>query len=394
MKKQIVILTGIWILFVTVHLCSQDQVFSQAENRYLQERPKWSKEHMLDGTFADEMEKWLLDQLPGRDSFVQLRTLVGKALGRTENQEVYFGKKEYLLESFTGYEEELLQKNLDTVETFFHEMEDAGAKCHLMLVPTAAGILKEHLPSNAPELDQEHLLDQIEQEVSQLIRVEDALRSHDQEEIYYRTDHHWTSLGAYYAYASFLEQTGREAKPLKTYVQEVLSTSFYGTNYAKAGLYDTRPDKILAMYQPGQEEKVAQEMEASAVEMEQKADAEEEKSGKLTVDYGSNTVETSLYDRSFLSKRDQYRVFLKGNYPLTTIRTGIENGKKLLLVKDSYANTFVQFLVSDYEEIHMVDLRYFYLSLEDYAKEQGFTDILVLYQLKNFAKETVAISRE
>jgi len=362
MKKQISVIVGVWLFFVCFHLLLKDQVFSPVENRYLQERPKWSMDAFIDGSFGDELESWLLDQLPGRDGWVQIRSLLSKSMGRSENGGVYFGEKQYLLETFQEYDKTLLSKNLDKVSSFFGAMEELGVESHLILVPTAAEILNEYVPDYAPELSQKELLDEIEPRVPRLLRVEDALKAHAQEEIYYRTDHHWTSLGAYYAYASYLEQTGRQAMEAEAYVQEILSRDFYGTSYAKAGLYSIKPDAITAMYPDH---------------------------GSITVDYGTGVLEDTLYDRSFLSKRDQYRVFLKGNYPLTTIRTDVKNGKKLLLVKDSYANTFVQFLISDYEEIQMVDLRYFHMPLADYAKEQKFTEVLMLYQLKNFAENSI-----
>lgn len=364
MKKQIAVLSGVWLVLVVAHFALEDRVFSPVENRYLQQRPQLTTEGLLDGTYTEETEEWLLDQMPGRDGWVQARTLLAKLMGRTENQGVYFGKNDYLLENFTEYSQETFAQNLETTQSFLEEMEQLGVGGNLLLVPTAAYILQDHVPANAPELNQDKLFLQAQEEVPGLIRVEDALEEHKQEEIYYRTDHHWTSLGAYYAYEAFLEQTGREAQPLESYTQEQLSDTFYGTSYAKAGLYNIEPDVITAMYLPHQE---------------------------LSVDYGDGTTGDSLYDRSFLSKRDQYRVFLKGNYPLVTIRTGVENEKKLLLIKDSYANTFVQFLVSDYEEIQMVDLRYFNASLLDYAKEQDFTDVLVLYQIKNYVQEKLRI---
>ncbi len=363
--KQLFVLLGAWLLLAFAFLGKPERVFSEAENRYLQSRPKWSLERFVRGTFGEELETWISDQLPGRDGWVQGKTLLSRALGRRENKGIYFGREDYLLETFQEYDQKIFGENLASVGELFGLLKETGAEGHLLLAPTAGAVMPTYLPAYAPEVCQEELFSQAEAQVPGMIRVEEALREHEGEYLYYRTDHHWTSLGAYYAYGAFLEQTGREALPREAYTEEILSQDFYGTSYARAGSYMVPPDSIMAMYLP-------------------------ENPKRLTVDYGNGQIEETLYDRSFLKKRDQYRVFLKGNYPLVIIETGVKNGKKLLLVKDSYANTFVQFLVSDYEEIQMVDLRYFQASLADYGAEQGFTEVLVLYQIKNFVGEPLS----
>lgn len=362
---QLGLLAGAWALFLILFLAKPSVVFSEAENRYLQEKPAFTWNALKSGVYGEELEKWFSDQLPYRDSLVQGKTLLSRALGRTENQGIYLGKNSYLLEAFQEYDPEIFQENLESVGQFLEAMEEKGMEGHLLLAPTAGEVLPHYLPAFAPELDQGQLISQAQARVPGAILVEDALKSHSQEYVYYRTDHHWTSLGAYYAYEAFREQTGREALPQEAYEEEILSRNFYGTSYSRAGSYDISPDSIMAMYLPGIE------------------------GDGLAVDYGDGKLYHSIYDRSFLKKRDQYRVFLKGNYPLVKIHTGVENGKKLLLVKDSYANTFVQFLLTDYQEIQMVDLRHFKASLAEYAAEQDFTEVLVLYQVKKFAQERI-----
>lgn len=388
-KRQLMVLLGAWLVLVLAFLGKPEKIFSEAENRYLQRRPKWSLASFEKGIFGEELEKWISDQLPGRDGWVQGKTLLARFLGRRENQGIYFGREEYLLETFQEYDQKLFAENLTSVARLFKLLEDTGTKGYLLLAPTAGAVMPSHLPAYAPELDQDQLFSQAEEHVPGVIRVEEALRAHQEEYIYYRTDHHWTSLGAYYAYEAFRKQTGREAFPREAYTEEILSRDFYGTSYPRAGSYAITPDWITAMYLPGREK--PSEVQDGNIQKEEELSGDPKMAGQmLTVDYGNGETEQTLYDRSFLKKRDQYRVFLKGNYPLVTIHTGVENGKKLLLIKDSYANTFVQFLVSDYEEIQMVDLRYFKASLTDYAAKQKFTEVLVLYQIKNFVQESIS----
>jgi len=368
MKQKIAIVAVVWGVFVLANFLSPNKVFSEAENRYLEQKPAISKKDILNGSYMEDFETWMSDQLVFRDELVSFQATADQLTGKGDSGGVYIGKDGYLLEMFTEVDEKRLAENAGTAAAFLECMEAQGIPGHFLMVPTAAGVLPGKLPKFAPELSQDMILKQMGERIPGFIPVIDTLRQAAKTEdgtwmtqLYYKTDHHWTSLGAYYGYVAFCEATGRQALPLTEYQFPVLSTEFYGTSYAKAGLYQLEPDVMTA----------AQRNEYTEVE----------------VDYGTGAVESSLYDRSFLEKRDKYRVYLKGNYPLTKITSQVKNGEKLLLIKDSYANTFVQFLVEDFEEIHVVDLRYFKDDVENYVKEQGITEVLFLYQIKNFAED-------
>lgn len=365
MKKKIGILGGLWLFFSLWNFLAPGRTFSEAENRYLTERPRVTAGAIASGAYMKDFESWMSDQLLFRDGFVGLKAATDKLLGQRESGGVYLGRDGYLLEEFQTVDEARLKKNAAAVAGFLERMEEEGVKGQFLLVPTGAFVMEEKLPPFAPEISQKELFEKLREEIPGVLGADEALKAARTEaggELYYRTDHHWTSLGAFSAYQAFCKEEGRELPKLSDYESRILSKAFYGTSYAKAGLYSVKPDTMTAM---------------------QKRDGVE-----VLVDYGTGEPEHSLYDESFLSKRDKYRVFLKGNYPLTRIKTSNHNGKRLLLIKDSYANTFVQFLVEDYEEIHMVDPRAFKESLTKYAKEQGVTEVLFLYQIKNFAEDT------
>ena len=183
-----------------------------------------------------------------------------------------------------------------------------------------------------------------------------ALAAHSSENIYYRTDHHWTSLGAYYAYCAWrgIEPTAGE------WTQEVLCDDFYGTTWNKVPLPSVPAEEITTWY----------------------------KHKNRSVSYNNGQYETdSIYERKYLSGSDQYAVFLNSNQAQTVIEGSGKSGK-LLLIKDSYGNTFSQFPVEDYAEVHVIDLRFFKGDVAEYAKENGITDALVLYGTQNFVKDT------
>lgn len=365
MKQKVIWILGLWAAFAVWNFLTPQKSFSEAENRYLQEKPEPDGEDILDGSYMEDYEIWMADQLLFRDGFVSLKASADRLAGQGDSGGVYLGKDGYLLEMFTerDWEEkrEQFEKNVNYASSFLARMEEEGKRVHFLMVPTGSCIMAEKLPAFAPEVSQDRLFEELSEKLPGFVDCrEELLAAKGEEQLYYRTDHHWTSMGAWYAYRALARAEGRELPELTSYTRETLSTEFYGTSYAKAGLYTIKPDTMEAIY-PKEGESVR-------------------------VDYGDGVTENTLYDRSFLSRRDKYRVFLKGNYPLTKIETAQKNGKRLLLVKDSFANTFIQFLTEDYEEIHVIDPRYFKMDLEEYTKDKKITDVLFLYQIKNFAE--------
>lgn len=350
------------------NLLSPTRGFSESENRYLKTMPKFSWKTLLDGTFTADFEKFLTDQFIGRDSFIGVKTESEYLLGKRDTNSVYFGKKGYLLEKKTSHDlDEQLEKNLGYLEEFTERAaaELGAGHVRVLMAPTASLLEADKLPAYAPIYDQQAVLDELESRLPEGVYVDAAgvLQAHAGEELYYRTDHHWTTLGAFYGYQAYKQSLGLPVKQPSDFTTEVVSESFYGTHYSKARLVTTRPDRIIRWLP-----KTPQ--------------------GGFQVDYnGGQKQSDSLYDESFLSKRDQYSYFLGGNNALVTIRSSNPNGKHLLLVKDSYAHSMVPFFADEYESIHMVDLRYYNGKLSEYIPQEGITDVLVLYNTTTFTSD-------
>jgi len=220
----------------------------------------------------------------------------------------------------------------------------------------AAQVLTDNPPAYAPLADYAAVLQVLTDAGVDTVDVMSALSAHSDASIYYRTDHHWTSLGAYYAYCAWrgIEPNADE------WTQEVLCDNFYGTTWNKVPLPSVPAEEITAWY----------------------------KHKNRSVSYNSGEYETdSIYERKYLDGSDQYAVFLNSNQAQTVIEGSGKSGK-LLLIKDSYGNTFAQFPVEDYAEVHVIDLRFFKGDVAEYAKENGITDTLVLYGTQNFVKDT------
>ena len=285
-------------------------------------------------------------------------------MGKNEIHNVYIGKNHYLLEHYTEkeFDPQQISKNLQALEKFVGKAKQ-NADVHVMMVPTKSWVLREKLPAFAPHYKEQKFYDALQQKLGKedvLISVETVLDAHKEEEIYYRTDHHWTTLGAWYAYEQYTKAVGgdlQRAQGKKKF--HCISKNFYGTTYAKIN-YARQADKI-EIYEPAD---------------------------KLRVVYNMGEKKTKTpYDVSFLKPADQYSVFTGGNQAVLEITGGIKNGKTLLLIKDSFANSILPFLAEDYEKLVVVDLRQLNVSGDRLLEMFSPTDILILYNSAQFAQD-------
>lgn len=343
---------------------SHQRTYSPVEKRELQTRPEISITKVLDGRFQKKYESYLRDQFPGRDHWVSFQTDMELFMGKNEIHNVYIGKNHYLLEHYTEkeFDPQQISKNLQALEKFVGKAKQ-NADVHVMMVPTKSWVLREKLPAFAPHYKEQKFYDALQQKLEKedvLISVEPVLDAHKEEEIYYRTDHHWTTLGAWYAYEQYTKAVGgdlQRAQGKKKF--RCISKDFYGTTYAKIN-YARQADKI-EIYEP---------------------------EDKLRVVYNMGEKKTkTLYDFSFLKTADQYSVFTGGNQAVLEITGGIKNGKTLLLIKDSFANSILPFLAEDYEKLVVVDLRQLNVSGDRLLEMFSPTDILILYNSAQFAQD-------
>lgn len=343
---------------------SHQRIYSPVEKRELQTRPEISITKVLDGRFQKKYESYLRDQFPGRDHWVSFQTDMELFMGKNEIHNVYIGKNHYLLEHYTEkeFDPQQISKNLQALEKFVGKAKQ-NADVHVMMVPTKSWVLREKLPAFAPHYKEQKFYDALQQKLEKedvLISVEPVLDAHKEEEIYYRTDHHWTTLGAWYAYEQYTKAVGgdlQRAQGKKKF--RCISKDFYGTTYAKIN-YARQADKI-EIYEPAD---------------------------KLRVVYNMGEKKTkTLYDVSFLKTADQYSVFTGGNQAVLEITGGIKNGKTLLLIKDSFANSILPFLAEDYEKLVVVDLRQLNVSGDRLLEMFSPTDILILYNSAQFAQD-------
>ena len=357
----IVFLSSIILIFTIVDFFHGDRVFSETENRLLASKPKFSVQELFFGSYTSDYEKYVTDQFVGRDKWIYMKTETDVLLQKKTINGVYLGTGNYLIEQHLpqDYTEELENKKLALLERLVTEW---GAT--VMLVPTADNILADKLPAYAPYYDETTLLERVAKMAGeQYVDVYASLNEHSREDIYYRTDHHWTSLGAYYGYLAWAETMGEEPYPYDIEGMVTVSEDFLGTLHSKLNI-NRAGDRL--QYFP--ETMVCQP--------------------QITYDLTKKTE--NYYEESYLDTKNKYGFFLDDNHALVEIDTGYQNGKTLFVLKDSYANSFVPLLAPHYEKIYVVDPRYFngrlFSLMEQYEPETGM-DVLVLYNCIHFLED-------
>ncbi|WP_342513779.1 DHHW family protein [Sporosarcina sp. FSL K6-1522] len=356
---------GAFLLFIfgvgLLNVMSSDRPFSERENRPLAQMPAWSLAQFTSGKFTERFETYLVDQFRWKDEWVQLKALAERGVLKKENNGVFFGEDGFLIEPFDEPGDQFV-KNQNYVKDF--ALRAKGIQSYLLLAPTSVSLYEDKLPLFAQTANERAAFETAQRELASVLRVVDVydvLRLNKDEPIYFKTDHHWTMHGAYLAYRETAKAMGIEAYEEDDFRIETVSENFYGTRYSKANTIGIEPDQI-DVYLP--------KFEASQ-----------------TVTYEDGQESDSFYEWGYLEKRDQYSLFLDGNHALVTIKTGLKNGRKLAVVKDSYAHAFIPFLANHFEEIHVLDLRYYHADVLAYLGEQRISDVLLLYSVANFTKD-------
>lgn len=331
------------------HVLLPDRAKSETENRTLAQAPEFSWAALMDGSFTEAVEDYFADQFPLRDGWTGLKARAEQLIGKSEFNGVYLCG-DTLISKVEKPDETLVEKNLSYVDRL---AENTDANVVLGLIPSAAEVWRDKLPAGAESWDQRSLLAQSDVDFS------NVLTAHADEPIFYRTDHHWTTLGAYYGYTALMEALGREPLKLDSFTRETASESFHGTLYSQSGIHWLTPDTME--FWVGDH-------------------------GLTVTSWRGGAPEPgSLYDRSYLEQKDKYSAFLGGNQPLCVIKNeAVLDGGKLLLIRDSYSDALAPFLSQSFSEVHLLDLRYYRASAAQYAAENGIDNIAVLYSVQNF----------
>ena len=354
----------ILFLFLIINIIVPNKEKSVQENRMLATKPKFRLSSLISGDYDEKFEAYMDDQFVGRDMWRKLKVMVDRIGGSRLENGVYIGTNGQLLEQIEVADENHLAANIKAIKSFSESQSKIPVR--MMLVPDAANVLNHSLPSLAKPEDQTQMFSMVRKDLGdsvEWIDVSTELNKHKTEKIYYKTDHHWTTLGAFYAFQAAAPSLGIEGDLSGKYVSYAVSDSFNGMLASKSGVNLGEKEQI-DIYVPTEEDT------------------------DLIIDYvDEGKRSTSLYDSSKLKEKDQYTVFLGGNSSLLDIRTVSTSTKRLLLVKDSFANSFIPFLTPYYREIVVVDPRYYSGTINDLMDSYRISEVLFLYSGNTFFKD-------
>lgn len=350
------------ILFVMIlNIIVPDRDTSEMENRALESAPRFSMASVLSGDFMKQWETYLSDQFVGRDLCRDIKVGLDRLGGSRKENGIYIGKGGQLLQDIEVPDQEQLTANVDAIRTFAETYENIPVT--MMLIPDAACILSDSLPTFAQVEDQRQMFSMVERNLGDCVRWIDTvsvLNKHTSEKLYYKTDHHWTTQAAFYVFRDSAQTLGIDSDVSGSFVSYVVTDSFNGTLAAASGAELDEKERI-DIYVPseGDDDVIVS-----------------------YVDEGRKT--TSLYDSSKLETRDKYGVFLGGNTSVIDIKTVSTSQKRLLVVKDSFADCFIPFLAPYYREIVVVDPRYYSGTMDEIMDAYRITDALILYSGNTF----------
>lgn len=361
--RNVILFSAIILAFCVADLVQKDIFFSESENRILTARPKLTMQNLLSGEYASDYEAYVNDQFVSRDNWITLKTYMDIGLQKKEVNGVYLAKDDYLIEQHLteDYSQEMVDEKLDLLKGLVEKYPQT----QIMLVPTADNVLTDKLPMKAPFYDQSTFLAQVKEAVGKerVLDVTEALKAHAEEDIYYRTDHHWTTTGAYYAYKEWAQAKGVSPIRYPLSSLQTVTEDFQGTLQSKINL-------------PVDGEAIQIFPQTQILPI------------KVTYDY---TVKSdSFYEESHLERKNKYGYFLDDNHAMVEIETTSSIKKQIFIIKDSYANTMIPLLATHYEKIYVLDLRYYNGKLFDIMQktdEYGNMDVLVLYNCIQFLEE-------
>ncbi|MFI3167577.1 MAG: DHHW family protein [Bacillota bacterium] len=360
-KSVVAIILSVFIVVIGVaSVILPDKTFSENENRYLPSLPQFSLDALFSGDYIADVEQYLQDHFPGRDFFVAGKADVEIALGKDQNNGIYLGKDGYLISQFTAASQADLDKKIASINSFIAKLE--GVEVNFALAPSSNLVNGDKLPDNRPDDDIQGVLDYINGQVNgNITNLSGTLSEINKvQQLYFKTDHHWNTYGAYYAYAEIMKSMGETPIPITQYQKVVLSEEFKGTMFSQGGFFNMAGEEFALL--------------------------ENINKSELIVNYILTGGETNtLYSDKYLTEKDKYSYFLDGNHPIITVENqNAPIDKHIVIVKDSYANIMVPFLADSYSKITIIDLRFYAGSVSEYVEAEGVDDVIILYNIDGF----------
>lgn len=354
-----------------LHLILPDRAASETENRTLTQAPALTWSAVLDGSYTADFADYLADQFPARDLFITLKAASERALGKKQNNGVIFAAGNTLVTRDDAPDLENLHDNLRALDVFSTYCAEKNIPSTAAITGRTADVLDSTLPAYYGSVYSDRLWDSFAMETADVsfdvLNLRDPLRERATagEYVYYRTDHHWTTLGAYYGYAEILRSWGGTPAALSDFTRETVSDAFYGTTWSTAGASWVAPDVMEYFRYDGDE-------------------------GFTTSILDDGTSFSGLYDVSYLAGKDKYSSFLSSNHALVTVTQDdpSEERETLLIIKDSFAHAAAPFFARDYDLV-IVDMRYYKMSVAALLDTYQVDRVLTLMNIDSLTASSV-----
>lgn len=370
-KKRLLLPMIVFLIFIFVmavlFIVTPKTNYSSLEKRYLEDFPEAKLEAIANGEFEEGFENYLADHFPIRNMWVGLNAYANFAVGNNGANGVYNADEGYLINEPVS-DDNRIDTNLKALTDF---REKIDVKMTFLLAPSTGYIMKDELPLVHNEYRDDDYFNNIKTELNgkniDFVDVRSRFKSETQSgnQLYYRTDHHWTTLGAYTAYSQLMTTLGKTPARKSEFRLES-HDGFYGTTYSKSGFWFNMGDTIELWKNPKNDNKIS-----------------------LDITEGSETKSyDTLYFTDHLNEDDKYPVFIDGNHALETITNKNVKSGKVLVIKDSFAHSMAPFLAENYNTVTLVDLRYYKNSISELVKSGGYDEVLVIYGIDNFATDT------
>ncbi len=337
--------------------------FSATENRMLATFPAFDAESLFDGSYARGIGKFYADRFPIRIELMKLKSSCELAAGKRQNGNVFFGKDMYQIKRLEACDSEILSQNKQAVDKIAAHLEKTKKPCVILYAPRAIDVLGTKLPTGYPQEAAEAPWQTLPASPITAILSEKASRG---EAVWHRTDHHWTALGAYYAYEFLGESLGYTPLPQAAFRKEIAKEDFLGTS-ASASLFPlVKADSIVRYRFEGDED-------------------------FLITDLSTGQEHRGFYYDEKLATSDAYASFLGGNFAhLRITKSGEKNRPLLLVIKDSYANCLVPFLARHFD-LELLDTRYIRTAsfdmLNEITAQKEYAGALLLWNAETLCSD-------
>lgn len=352
------------ILFVALPKAN----YSSSEKRYLQKFPEASVEEISTGEFGKNFENYFADHFPLRNFWVGFNAYYKLYTGNNGADGVYNCANGYLINKPVS-EDNKISVNTQAIKKF---KSSVNAPMTVMVAPSTGYVCSDVLPKIHDKYNDAKYFNQMNSVFSKSdISFVDLRETFTDEykngnQLYYKTDHHWTTNGAYTAYSKLCPYLGITPTDKNKFTVEKYD-NFYGTTYSTSGFWFTNPDTIEVW---NNHNDTASNIKVSI------SDGKEPKSYD------------SMYFYDHTKEDDKYPIFLDGNHAITQIENKNAKGGTILLIKDSFSHSLAPFLADNYSKVILVDMRYYRLPVSKLVESEKVDQIVVLYGLDNLATDT------